>query len=442
MIVLPVALILMRIALPYAGKLFETKLNIITSNILVYISIYLALTIFIGTVSGLYTSSYLSRLKVIDILKTSYSSGKRKQIFRSFLIVIQLVIFCSLVSCTLIIHCQYIYALNKNPGHFNKDILMIDLGRDFKGYSAYINSVKSNRDVIMAAGTMWSHSNNVIDVIPHFQDKNVKVQIERMYIDYNFLKTIGITVIEGREFSQEFGSDLTQSVILNETAVRQLGITDPIGKIVGGKTIIGIVKDFNLHSIHSNIPPILISMTDHNILRVAVHYKQGTLNSILPIFEAEWKKAAPDRLFRYTTIEDIIKDLYSSERNFSTIVLIFTLFTLLIAAFGLFGLTLFIARSRTREIGIKKIYGSYECSIVYSFLLNNFILVITAELLSIPVTIYFMTKWLSNFAYKANIDLWIFVISFAIAATVVLFTVFIHSYKASHINPVEALRHE
>jgi putative ABC transport system permease protein len=183
-------------------------------------------------------------------------------------------------------------------------------------------------------------------------------------------------------------------------------------------------------------------MTDQFIQQVSVHYKPGTLKLILPMLEAEWKKSAPDRPFQYTTIEDLSKELYSSERNLSTIVFIFTIFTLIIAALGLFGLTLFLARSRIKEIGIRKVFGSSEQSIVYSFLLNNLIIVISAALLSIPVTIHFMTKWLSNFAYKTNINWWIFVISFAAAATVMLLTVFIQSYKASRINPIEALRNE
>ena len=444
MIVLPIALILMRIALPYAGKLFQTKLNIISSNIIVYISVYLVLTIIIGVVSGFYTSSYLSGLKVMDIIKSSVHSGKKKQYFRSILIVVQLVIFCSFVAGTLIIRSQYLYAINKDPGHYNKDILIIDLGRDFNGYSAFINNIKSNPNVILAAGTMEGLPmlSSGVFMVPHFQDKEVKVQVEGMSVDYDFLKTMGIKILQGRDFSPDFGSDLPKSSILNETAVRQLGITDPLGKQMGGSTIIGVVKDFNLHSIHSDIPPLSIHMTDKYIRQVAVHYKQGTLNNILPMLEAEWKKVAPERSFHFTTIEDLIKSIYSSERNLSTIVSIFALFTLLIAAFGLFGLTLFVARSRIKEIGIRKAFGSSEQAIVFSFLKNNLILVLTAALLSIPVTLYFMNKWLSNFAFKTKINWWVFVISFAVAAVVVLLTVFIHSYKASRINPVKALRYE
>jgi putative ABC transport system permease protein len=443
-IVLPVAFILMKIALPFAGRLFQTQLNLIGSNIVIYIIVSLVLTITIGIVSGLYTSSYLSQLKVIDILKNTLPSSNKKKYFRSFLIVVQLIVFCTFVSATLIIRSQYNYAIHKDPGYYNKDILFINLGRDFKGYSAYINNIKSNPNVIMAAGSMYNLplDAEMIMTYPNYQDKSVMVKVEGFAVDYDYVKTLGITLLQGREFSPDFGRDLKQSVLLNETAVKQLGLTDPLGKLAGNISIIGVVKDFNLHTIHSEIPPLMISMTDLFIMQVAVHYKPGTLKLILPILEAEWKKAAPDRPFQYSTIEDLSRELYSSERNLSTIVLIFSIFTLIIAALGLFGLTLFLARSRIKEIGIRKVYGSSEQSIVYSFLLNNLIIVVAAALISIPVTIHFMTKWLSNFAYKTNINWWIFVISFAAAATVVLLTVFINSYKVSRINPVDAFRYE
>lgn len=444
LIVLPVALILMKISLPFAGKLFQKELNIISANVVIYLGVFLALTVIIGIISGLYTSSYLSNLKVVDIIKSSAYTGRRKQYIRSFLIVLQLVIFCTFVSSTLVIRSQYKFALNKDPGYYNKDIIMVDLGRDFKGYSAFINSIKSNPNVIMAGGVMdgLPMRGSMSSMVPHSEDKTIKVKVEGLAVDYNFISTMGIKVLSGREFSQDFGSDLKQSVMLNESAVKQLGITDPVGKQFMSSTIIGIVKDFNLHSIHSDIPPLMINMTDQYIQQVAVHYKPGTLTSILPMIESEWKKAAPERSFSFTPIEDLIKNTYSSERNLSTIVSIFSLFTLLIAAFGLFGLTLFIARSRIREIGIKKVFGSSENSIVYSFLFNNLILVIAAILISIPVTLHFMTKWLNNFAYRTGIDWTVFLISFVIAAVVVLLTVFIQSYKASRTNPVEALRHE
>ena len=444
LLVLPVALVLTGLSLPYAGKLFQTQLHIISSNIIIYIVIYLSLTLIIGFVSGIYTSYYLSGLKVMDILRNTLYSGKRKLFFRSALIVVQLVIFCSFVSSTLIIRSQYQYELKKDLGYYNHDIVVIDLGRDFKGYSAYINSIKSNPNVILAAGTMEGlpMQNSGTFIIPNFEDNSIKVQMEGMSVDYNFLKTMGISVIKGRDFSEEFGSDLTRSVLLNETAVKRLSLKDPVGKLIGKSVIIGIVKDYNLHSLHTEIPPVEIHMTDRYIQQVAIHYKSGTLANILPMLKAEWKKAAPERPFYYTTIEDLIKSIYSSEKNLSNIVSIFALFTMLIAGVGLFGLTLFVIKTQTKEIGIKKVFGSSARSIIISYLLRNFILALIAASLSVPATLFFMTNWLKNYSYKTPIDWWIFAISFMVAAIVVLLTVSIYAYKASRTNPVKALRYE
>jgi putative ABC transport system permease protein len=366
--------------------------------------VYVALTILIGISSGIYTSGYLSKLKVVGILKSTSYAGNKKSIIRSILIVIELIVFCSFVSSTFIIRSQYIFAISKDPGYYNKDIIMVNLGRDFKGYSAFINNLTSNPNIISAAGVMdgLPMQGSMTFMLPNFQNKQLQVKIEGLAVDYNYLKTMGVRFVEGRDFSRDFASDMTESIILNQTAIKSLGITDPKTEKIGNKNIIGIVRDFNLHSLHSEIPPVAIDMTDTFIDQVAIHFKPGTLKSILPFLEAEWKKAAPDRPFIYLTIEDIIKDLYSSEKNLTAIISIFALFTIVIAAFGLFGLTLFIGRTRTKEIGLKKVFGSSEKKIVLSFLFENFLLTAIAVLISVPVTYYFMSQWLTNFVYKVS----------------------------------------
>lgn len=443
-IVLPIVILLTRLALPVAGKLFQTKLEIIPSNIPIYIGVYILVTILIGFFSGLYTSSYLSSLRVMDILRNTLQMGRNKQLVRSSLIVIQLVIFCTFVASTLIIRSQYYYALKKDTGHYNHDVLVVELGRDFKEYSSFINSLKSNPNIIMAAGVMhglpmrgWMTS-----MYPSFENPENQVKVEGLAVDYNFIETMGIPVLTGRSFSTDFGSDLTQSCLLNETAVKALGIKDPVGQKLGSMNIIGIVKDFNLHSIHTEIPPLSITMTDKYILQVAVHYKTGSLDAILPFIKKEWEAAALGRPFQYSTIESLIEEEYASEKNLSTIVSIFAIFTLLIAALGLFGLVLFIGRSRTKEIGIKKVFGSEGKAIIYSFLRSNIILVFTATVISVPLTSYFMLKWLNNFAYRTSISPLVFLIAFAVSSVVVTATVSFHSYKASRINPVDALKYE
>ena len=442
--VLPIAVLLAFLGKPYAEKLFQTKLHIIDSNIIVYVLLFILLTIVIGFASGFYTSSYLSRLNVMDIIKNTTVSGRKKSVVRFSLIILQLVIFCSFISGTLIIRSQYNYALNKDLGYQNANILLFELGRGYTEYRSFIDEVKKLPNVTMAGGAMdgLPMLGSMTMMIPHFEDQSQKVKVEGMAVDYHFAEAMGLKIIAGRSFSEEFGSDLTGAVILNETAVKDLGVEDPVGKQVAGKTIIGIVQDFNLHSIHSDIPPIKIEMTDKYVHQVAINYIPGSLDNLLPLLESKWKEMAPDRPFRYRTIEDLIESIYSSEKNLSVIISISAILSLLIAAFGLFGLTLFVTQTRTKEIGIKKVFGSGEKRIITSFLKENFILVIIASILSIPVTFYFLNSWLSNFSYRVSINFWFFVIAFALATVVVLLTVLFHSYKASRINPVEAMQYE
>jgi len=443
LMVLPFAILLMWLGIPQAERLFSTTLTIYHSNLIIYILVYLVLTIIIGIASGLYTSFYLSRLKVMEILNNTLHSGEKRKIFRSALIIIQLIIFCSFVSGTLIIRSQYKFAINIDPGYTSKNIVMVDMGRGFKGYTPYINSIGANANVKLAGGTMSGLPmvNSMSSMYPHFTNDDQMVKVEGMAVDYNFLETMGIQ-IEGRSFSKEYGTDLEEATIFNETAIRALGIDDPIGRKFGIKTIIGVAKDFNLHTIHTEIPPIRINLNDRYIQEVAVSYEPGTLDQVLPMLREEWEKIAPDRPFNYYTIEDLTANLYGSEKRLGTIVSVSAIFTLLIAAMGIFGLTLFVARSRTNEIGIRKVFGSGEWPIVRSFLRSNFILVVLAEVISVPVTIFFMKRWLESFSYRTSIHWWIFVLTFALASIVVLLTVFIQSYRSSRINPIDALRYE
>ncbi|MCG6188719.1 ABC transporter permease [Maribellus maritimus] len=445
MLVLPIALFLATLGKPYAEDLFQTKLLIVRSNIIIYIVVYVVLTLTIGLASGLYTASFLSKLNVISILKNSAQTGRRKSRVRFALIVVQLIIFCSFVSSTLIIRSQYKYALQKDPGYYNHDILFINMGRDQQNSAAFINSIKTYPNIISAGGSLdalplpyqFQHFN-----IEHLQDSAKKVTVELFGVDYDFIETMGIQILEGRSFSHEFGSDESSSFLINEAAVKALGITEPIGKPLSDGKIIGVMKDFNFHPLYSEIPPLIVVASDNYVSQVGVHYKPGTLEDLLPLIKSEWEKIAPTQPFNYKTIEEFLKEIYINEKNLSVIISVFALFSLLIASFGLFGLTLFMVKNQTKEIGIKKVIGSSEKMIVFSFLRKNLFMVALASFLSIPPTIFIMNRWLSNFSFKTNIEWWVFALAFVTAALVVLGTVFYHSFRASRVNPVKALRYE
>ena len=443
-LVLPFAILLMFIALPYARELFGVNLSIIRSNIVSYLLVYLTLTIVIGFVSGLYTSLGLSRLKVVSILKSHNFTGRKKHIFRSSLIILQLVIFCFFLASAFTIRSQYQYSLKKNPGFNNTNVLLIDV-KDKTAYKPLLNDIKGIPNVIGAAGSMncLPVVSSMVMMMSHFQDTEKKVKVEGMAVDFDFLETMGVSLKEGRYFSREFGVDSKKACILNETAVKQFGIQDAVGKQMASQyDIIGVVKDFNLHSFHSETPPLMITITDKYLRQIAVHYKEGTLDVILPKIENLWKHICKDQAFTYSTIEETIKGLYSEEKNMSTVVTFSALFTMLIASFGLFGLTLFIAQTRTKEIGIKKVLGCSSPTIIYSFLRLNIIYVIVAALISIPITVYAMSEWLNNYSVRVEIQWWFFVIAFLIAVLVVSITVLIQSYRAAKLNPVDAIKCE
>jgi putative ABC transport system permease protein len=444
LLVLPVALIFMLIALPFASELFQTELSIIPSNIVKYICLYIILTILIGIASASYNSYYLSAMNVQGVFRNKISYGKKRQHLRSSLIAIQLVIFCSFVSGTLIIHSQWKYSLTTDPGFNTKNILVVNIGSNHKAYAAFRNTIKSNPYVISITGCGESIPIQAYSgfLISHPEDKTRKIPVQRMMVDYNFFDTMGMHIISGRDFSEEYGSDNKMATILNETAVHELGLNDPVGKFAGSNRIIGLVRDFNVYSLRSKIPAVSIQMTDGNLNNVILHYKQGTLRNLLIFLKNEWNKIAPDYQISFTTMDESIHNTYSSEITLCKIVLISSLFILLIASIGLFGLILFVAKSRTKEIGIKKIFGSSESLIIFSFLRGNIVLVILSNLMSVPITLLVMTDWLKNYTYKIHLSFWFFIIPFVISMILVLSTVFLQAYKASRINPVSALKYD
>ncbi len=444
LMVLPIAYYLMMLALPYASGLFQKKIHIIQGNIIYYALVYLALTVIIGLASGLYTSTWLSRLKVLEVLKSSAVSRRSKIPFRSILIVLQLVIFSFFVSSTLIVNSQYRFALKMNPGYNNENMLFVNIGEDFDSYKPLLEDIRNNSNVIMAAGTAQELPMRGFGMItiPHSEDKDVHIKMVMLDLDLDFLETMGIELMEGRFFSRDFPSDLTHACILNQTAVKQLGLSNPLGyQIIDDFSVIGVVNDFYFQSLHEDIHPLTIVLTNEYIEQIVVRFSPDALGTLLQQLNEIWEKYS-DTPFKYSLVEDLTAKLYVNEKKLFAIATVSAIFTMLIAAMGLFGLTLFIAQRRTKEIGIRKVLGSSTTQIVLSFIKTNLLYVLVAVAISTPITIIIMQKWLNNYAERIDIGWWVFALTFAIAAVVVVLTVLAHSYRAARVNPVEALRYE
>ncbi|MCD4694653.1 MAG: ABC transporter permease [Bacteroidales bacterium] len=443
---IPVAFVLIEVFMPFIEQVFNTELAYFSSNIIFYIFGFLAIVLITALLSGFYIAFYLSSLKTIDILKNKPVSGKNRTLVRKALISFQLIIFMVLVFGVLTVRNQFQYVLNKDPG-FNKENLFIIKFNDdkFKGYDEYLNRIRSNPYIINAAAAMQGPPTNssMSIMVPTFDDPDKEIILEGMAVSYNFIETFGFEILEGRAFRKEFATDFTQHAwILNETAVKQLGLSDPIGKTVATGKIIGIVKDFHFHSAHTKIAPLNIELIDKYIQQIAVRIQEDKIPETLNFLEQEWETIAPDQNFRIYSFDKSLKAMYADEERMMKLLFWSSVISILIAVSGLIGTTLFILKSRTREIGIRKVFGSSMSSIIFSIQKEFGLLVVISYVVAIPAGIYFMNLWLQNFAYSAGYNWQIFALTGLSALVIVGAAVTIQSIKASTANPIDSLKYE
>lgn len=442
LMVLPFALLFTSVGMPFAERLFKTELIIISSNIPIYIFTYFLLTMIVGLLSGLYTSSYLARLNVVNVFvsKMTFNGGKSK--VKSVLLVFQLGAFCMLLSAAMIVYKQYEYAINKDLGFRNDNILQIDLGHNFKNYSAFIKAVSSFPETISIGGSMGSlpFLGGASWLTNHFSN-NTQVTVESFVVDYGFIETMGFDVLEGRSFNREQIGD-NNTIVINETAARKLGIEHPIGKVIDGYTIIGVVKDFTLHTIYSKIPPMGLFVREKSCSHLAIRYVPGHLKALLSAVKTKWEELAPGNVLKYELIEDRIRHTYSKEKELGEVFAVAAFLAMFIATMGLWGLSMFVSETHTKETGIRKLHGGSTMAIVQPLLRKYFMMLFVAICLATPVTIFGMQKWLSKFSDAIEIDWWIFILTFMFASLIILLTIIYYAYKVYQRNPIEALRYE
>jgi putative ABC transport system permease protein len=286
----------------------------------------------------------------------------------------------------------------------------------------------------------------MFDVEGHSERWNARTE----FADFDFVKTLGLSIIAGRDFSSQFPTDTTDAVLINETAAAKLGWTpqQAVGKWIQNtvrdnakRRIIGVVNDFNFQTLKQNIDPLVISsaMDRRTIL---IKLKAGHISSGLKLIKAEYDKAAPDYPFEYKFLDQQFNDMYKKDIRQQSILTVFAGLAIFVACLGLFGLASFTATKRFKEIGVRKVLGSSVQNIIV--LLSKDLLkpVLIASCIALPVGYWAMNKWLQHFAYKTAISWWIFVLAALITFGIALVTVSIKAIKAATVNPVEALRTE
>lgn len=459
LLALLIALIFVRAALPVFNELSGKNLSLQYWNNPMILPGLLLFGLFVGVLAGSYPAFFLSAFKPIAVLKGSVSSpagasGKKTLSLRSGLVVFQFCISIILIIGTTVVYQQLRYIQNKELGYKKDQVLVLPetnlLGQQVEVFRQQLlqdpRIVSVSTSGFLPAGPSW---NNNFFIFPD-GDASKGVKTLRYDVDDQYLATLGIELVAGRNFSQEYGAD-SSAIILNETAAAALGWgLDALGKtltnannegIISSYRVIGVVKDFHFRSLHERIAPLVMVMGNSSGSVIA---KVGTddVGGLLASAEKHWKALVADEPFYYSFLDERFEKTYEAEMKVGRILAIFAALTIFVACLGLFGLATFTAEQRTKEIGVRKVLGADVPDIV-ALLSKDFLkLVFVAAIVAFPIAWWAMHQWLEDFAYRIDLPLWAFIGAGVLATIIAFLTIGYHAIKAATANPVKNLRTE
>ncbi|HEX5153757.1 MAG TPA: ABC transporter permease [Parafilimonas sp.] len=439
-----------------SGKLLEFN-SIFNSSTGFFV---LGLCLITGLLAGLYPAFYLTSFNPVTVLKGMklFKNNFGNLFIRNGLVVFQFTVSIALIVCTIIVFQQLKYTQNKDMGLNKESVVEIANTKRLEN-----NEKAFRQELTKQIGVMNASSSTSVPTQGGFQDDYTPEQTETdkplisdlaitsFMADENFIPTLKIQMLQGRNFSKAFND--SASVILNETAAKQIGWKQPVGKYLDYPgndqkfKVIGVVKDFNISSLHDVVEPFALFNNAANTYTVnssfiSVRLQPGNINAYLNNIEDTWKKFAPNTPFDYSFLDEEFDALYRSEQRMGKVFGIFTFLSIFVACLGLFGLSIFTAERRKKEIGIRKVLGASVQSVV-GLLSKDFLkLVMISAIIAFPLAWFAMNKWLEDFAYRITISWLVFIIAAAGALLIALITISFQSIKAAIANPVKSLRTE
>ena len=448
------AVLIVELTLPTFNSFTGKDLTLL-DNHLSHLLIFLLLVIITGFVAGAFPAIYFSNFKPMQAFRNKWISSGTGGL-RKGLVITQFVTSIFLIIVTLVITDQLNFMRNQKLGFKKDNIVCLPVKANVAShYQSFRNELLRQRNIINVGIKNSPTTEAVNNTKPWWEgeDPNKEFISEIDEVDYNFINTLGLKIIEGRNFSEKFPTDLSKAFIINEEATREMGLRNPVGTRL--KTadkdgfIIGVVKDAKFKSLKEPIKPIIFNLTNNfaddgmNLFGVIyISIKPGEVPQTIKDIKKTWAKFNPGYPFEYHFLDETYNNLYQSEARLADIFGTFTSLALFVTVLGLFGLALFMTEQRTKEIGIRKVLGASIMDIL-SLLSSSFTKwLIIANIIAWPVAWFAMTKWLQSYAYHINISFLTFFIAGAMTLIITLFTISLITIKAAIKNPVESLRYE
>jgi len=447
-----IAVVIVMLLMPLFNQMAAKHLSITANSLSWLLPSLLVIVLVIGLLAGSYPAFFLSGFQPIEVLKGKLAAGFKGGFLRSFLVVFQFSISIFLIIGTMVIYNQLNYIHNKNLG-FNRNQMLVIKNTDILGKQAKIlkQEIKQMPGVANATMSIYlptSEDRNVTGLFPELPiDIKHDVLSEFWPVDDDYMNTLGIKLIQGRNFSSQIASD-TAAMIVNEAFVRKLGQKDPLNKTLYRDSygiqpyhIIGVMKDFNFSSLRDEIKPVALYYSeDRGSITASV--KTANLSALMSQIEDRWKNLSPNQQFSYSFMDQDFDATYRSEQRVGTLFISFSTLAILIACLGLFGLAAYAAEQRNKEIGIRKVLGASVSGIVSMLSMNFIKLVFISILIASPLAWYIMNKWLQDFAYRTAVHWWIVALAGMVAVLIAFVTISFQSIRAALANPVKSLRSE
>ena len=452
------AIVLTKMSLPYFNSVIGSELTLNFFQSPWQLATFLGMAVIVGVFAGSYPAFVLSSFPPVKVLKGLLKAGGSHSRFRKILVVFQFSISIALIAGTIIVYKQIIFMKNKELG-FNKEHVVVipRMNDSFRKSYRSIRSELLNLSGVIDVGAsdlVPSRGHLIGSFLPEgFADDQV-LAMDYMNVDAHYIPTMGMEIINGRNFSEDFATDPDESVLINETAAKKIGWENPVGKRfvfrpppnsegeVFYLSVIGVVRDFHMQSLRERIEPLIIFYDYDSLLTISVRAASDNIPQTLGLLENKWKELDPNRPFQFLFLDDSFDSLYRQEERLKTITFYFSFLAVLIGCLGLFGMASFTAEQRTKEIGIRKVLGASVPGIVRLLAKEFVLLVIAANLIALPAAYFAMNRWLQSFAYRMDIHPLIFVLAAALSLSIAMITVSYQAMRAAFADPVDSLRYE